>query len=138
MEPGSKVFSPSSKESRKPSFISRSAASSTKASMPSIKNFMNSTLESEPFSTSDKEALDIDTANSSQFNLSTGQIRNGFAKLYTQNLESIELPLYLLPSDIHTGNILKISITRDKPAEISRRSFIKGLQDSILSKEDNF
>ena len=138
MEPSSKVFSPSSKESKKASFISRPAATSPKASMPSIKNFINSTLESEPFSTSNKEALDIDKANNSQFNLSIGQIRDGFAKLYTENLESIELPLSLLPSDIHTGNILKISITRDKPAEISRRSFIKGLQDTILSKGDNF
>jgi hypothetical protein len=138
MEPSSKVFSPSSKESKKASFKSRPAGSSPKANMPSVKNFLNSTLECEPFSTTNKETLDFDKANNSQFNISIGQIRDGFAKLYTENLESFELPLSLLPSDIHTGNILKISITRDKPAEISRRSFIKGLQDTILLKGDNF
>lgn len=135
MESSSKVFSPSSKESKKSIALSKPGQISPKSTIPAL-NLFSTSSDSDTCNSLVKDP-EFDRTTQAQFNLCIGQIKDGMAKLYTDTLESIELPLSLLPSDIHVGNIIKLAIIRDKTAENERRNFIKDLQESILSKGDN-
>ena len=69
------------------------------------------------------------------FNISIGRIKDGIATLLSEDLNLLEMPISILPSEIRKGNILKITIERNIEEEENRRNEIIDLQKNLLEDE---
>ncbi|EEP79676.1 conserved hypothetical protein [Uncinocarpus reesii 1704] len=64
--------------------------------------------------------------------LTVGKVDAGVAVLLTQDNRLIEFPSVLLPSDIASGSIVDITVSRNIAAEVSSASAFQSLQKRIL------
>jgi hypothetical protein len=67
-----------------------------------------------------------------------GRIEDGAAILISKDHNLVEIPLWLLPSDIGPGNILKFSVDRNTKAEQKRVNEILSIQKQILENPNFF
>lgn len=77
-----------------------------------------------------------DESNKFELNYTIGRIEDGAAVLISKDHNLIEIPLWLLPTDIGPGNILKFSVDRNVKAEQKRVDEILSIQKQILEIPD--
>ncbi|KAF2773552.1 cysteine proteinase [Teratosphaeria nubilosa] len=65
--------------------------------------------------------------------LTVGKVDAGVAVLLTEDKRLIEFPSILLPSDIHSGSIVDINVSRNQHAEVIAEQKFTALQQDILS-----
>lgn len=68
-----------------------------------------------------------------EFQLTVGRVEDGSVVLLTEDHHIINMPLCLLPGDVHPGHVLRLAISRDFEAENERRRFITQLQGAVLA-----
>ncbi|KAH9845878.1 ubiquitin c-terminal hydrolase [Teratosphaeria destructans] len=65
--------------------------------------------------------------------LTVGKVDAGVAVLLTEDKRLIEFPSILLPSDIHSGSIVDINVSRNQHAEVIAEQKFTALQQDILN-----
>lgn len=68
-----------------------------------------------------------------EFLLTVGRVEDGSVVLLTEDHHIINMPLCLLPADVHPGHVLKLAVCRDLDAENERRRYITQLQGAVLA-----
>lgn len=71
-------------------------------------------------------------------NVSVGKVQDETAMLLSEDFSVIEVPLSMLPPDIHKGNILKFTIERSVVEEEGRKDAIIRAQRELLGDRSLF
>lgn len=70
-----------------------------------------------------------------EFLLTVGRVEDGSVVLLTEDHHIINMPLCLLPADIHSGHVLRMAVSRDFETENERRRYITQLQSAVLANK---
>ena len=101
----------------------------------------NRVNEGDPEEEEEEDELENATMNNGkkfELNYTVGRIEDGAAILISKDHNLIEIPLWLLPSDIGPGNILRFSVDRNTKAEEKRVNEILSIQKQILENPNFF